>query len=340
MNNTMNFDNFDLDLILGREVEDTRGERLGEVKNLYLDDATGQPSFITVSGPAGRLVAVPAQELSEGTDALRVPFEKDFIEGAPTVFEEHISEEEQDSIYAYYRESPSRNQGLYARDSYDEHREDARLGEDRREDLGREQLREGEDIVLHEERAHVDTVQQEVGRAKLRKYVVTEQQTVTVPVTREELVVEREPIAGGEALRGDHRIGADSGEQVITLHEERPVVSKETVATERVTLGVDQHTEQVTVPVETAREEVTIEQDGRDITREHGFAQDGGGGEGHPPDYDRDGHVGLDDKAKGFLDRDKDGNGVEDARADLHRDYAGDGHGGLGDKLKDIIRNA
>ena len=50
------------------------------------------------------------------------------------------------------------------------------------------------------------TEQVEAGRARLRKYVVTEQQTVQVPVSREEVRVEREPIT--DANRGDALSGA------------------------------------------------------------------------------------------------------------------------------------
>ncbi|QGN58881.1 YsnF/AvaK domain-containing protein [Nostocoides sp. HKS02] len=60
-------------------------------------------------------------------------------------------------------------------------------------------------MTRSKERLNVGTASQEVGRARLRKYVVTEQQSVSVPVTREEVRVEREPITEenrAEALSG------------------------------------------------------------------------------------------------------------------------------------------
>ena len=66
---------------------------------------------------------------------------------------------------------------------------------------------------------------EQVGRARLRKYVVTEQQQVTVPVSHEEVRLEREPIT--EANRGAAYSGPDitESEHEVTLHAERPVVT-------------------------------------------------------------------------------------------------------------------
>ena len=80
----------------------------------------------------------------------------------------------------------------------------------------------------------------QTGRARLRKFVVTEQQTVTVPVTREEVRVVREPIAPGDTV--DATIGEAATDVVLT--EERVVVDKETVPVEKVRLGTETVTEQ------------------------------------------------------------------------------------------------
>ena len=79
-------------------------------------------------------------------------------------------------------------------------------------------------MTRSEEHLRVGTEKVEAGRARLRKYVVTEQQSVQVPVSREEVRVEREPIT--DANRGDALSGADITEEEheVVLHEERPVV--------------------------------------------------------------------------------------------------------------------
>jgi uncharacterized protein (TIGR02271 family) len=108
----------------------------------------------------------------------------------------------------------------------------------------------------------VGTQTEEVGRARLRKYVVTENVTQTVPVTREEVRVEREPIT--EANRDEALSGPDLSEQEheVVLHEERPVVEKQAVPVERVRLDTDTVTDQVTVSEEVQKEELDTDLDG------------------------------------------------------------------------------
>ena len=79
----------------------------------------------------------------------------------------------------------------------------------------------------------------ETGRARLRKYVVTENVEQTVPVQREEVRVEREPItdANRDAALDGPEITEEEHE--VTLHTEEPVVEKRTVPKERVRLDKD-----------------------------------------------------------------------------------------------------
>jgi len=96
---------------------------------------------------------------------------------------------------------------------------------------------------------------------------VTEQQQVTVPVQREEVRLEREPIT--DANRGEATSGPDISEEVheVTLHEERPVVQKETVPVERVRLDTDTVTEDVQVSEEVRKEQIDTE--GLDVDGRH-----------------------------------------------------------------------
>jgi uncharacterized protein (TIGR02271 family) len=94
-------------------------------------------------------------------------------------------------------------------------------------------------MTRSEEQLHVGTEKVETGKVRLRKYVVTENVTQTVPVSREEVRLEREPIT--DANRGAAMSGGDITEEEheVSLHAERPVVSKETVPVERVRLGTE-----------------------------------------------------------------------------------------------------
>lgn len=109
-------------------------------------------------------------------------------------------------------------------------------------------------ITLHEEQVNVGTEKVETGRVRLRKHVVTETKTVEVPVEREEFVVERTPATGTAT---DAPLGEDEVE--VSISEERPVVNKETVATEDVHVGTRtvQDTEKVATDV--AHEEVAVD---------------------------------------------------------------------------------
>ncbi|MFE4976333.1 PRC and DUF2382 domain-containing protein [Kitasatospora sp. NPDC056651] len=102
-------------------------------------------------------------------------------------------------------------------------------------------------MTRSEERMSVGVERYETGHAKLRKYVVTEEERQTVPVRHEEVHIEREPIA--EADRGTAIPGEliSEAEYEVTLHAERPVVRTEAVPVERVRLVTEERVEQQTV---------------------------------------------------------------------------------------------
>src|SRR4051812_26398064 len=117
-------------------------------------------------------------------------------------------------------------------------------------------------MTVSEERLNVGTEQREAGRARLRKYVVTENVTQTVPVQREEVRVEREPITdanAGEAMDGP---AISEEEHEVVLHEEEPVVEKRAVPQERVRLDKDVHTDEETVSEEVRKERIEADGEG------------------------------------------------------------------------------
>lgn len=114
-----------------------------------------------------------------------------------------------------------------------------------------------EALTRSEEELKVDTKQVPRGPAGVRKRVVTEQQHRTVPVEREELRIQREPIRAGE---GDRDVEITADERTIELREEQPVVDKRVVPKERVRIGkeVVRDEEHVSEPVR--KEQVEVEQ--------------------------------------------------------------------------------
>ena len=126
--------------------------------------------------------------------------------------------------------------------------------------VGQHRERAGQQALTRsEEELDVDTKQVPRGQAGVRKRVVTEQQHRTVPIEREELRVEREPIPAGEG-GGDAELSPD--ERTIELREEQPVVDKRVVPKERVRIGKEVVRDQKQVSEPVRREEVEVDQPG------------------------------------------------------------------------------
>jgi uncharacterized protein (TIGR02271 family) len=120
-------------------------------------------------------------------------------------------------------------------------------------------------MTLSEERLNVDKESQEAGRARLRKYVTTDTETVTVPVKKEKLTVERNPVEGA---RSGGTISEGDDIEDITLREERAVVDKETVDVEEVRVAKETVTEQQQVSGQVRKEHAEVEGDVDAASRE------------------------------------------------------------------------
>ena len=289
----------DIDRVIGNDVVDSDGDTIGTATEVFLDDQSGTPEWVTVKtglfGTKSTFVPLREAQLTDG--GVRVPVSKAAVKDAPKVdADQHLSPQEEQELYRHYgvgeqmATTGGRTDGLDDRGT----RTDggtARLGDDL-DDRGQHATRSTEDgpgttgtttgtvgrdtsgpttddaMTRSEERLQVGTESAEVGRARLRKYVVTENVTRTVPVSHEEVRVEREPIT--EANRGAALDGPALSEEEheITLHAERPVVDKETVPVERVRLGTETVTDQQTVNEQVAHEEIEqVEDGGRGRTR-------------------------------------------------------------------------
>ncbi|MGX1509620.1 DUF2382 domain-containing protein [Streptomyces collinus] len=123
----------------------------------------------------------------------------------------------------------------------------------------REAMRGDQAMTRSEEQMHIGVERHESGRARLRKYVVTEEVQQTVPVTHEEVRVVREPIT--DANRDEAMAGPEisEAEHEVTLHAERPVVETETVPVERVRMTTEELTENETVRGQVRKERIEAE---------------------------------------------------------------------------------
>jgi uncharacterized protein (TIGR02271 family) len=238
------------------------GDDIGRVGEVYTDNDTGQPSWVTVkTGWFGTKDSfVPLSSATIDGDTIRVPYDKDMIKGAPNYDAgAPLSEADEQDLYAYY------GLGSYSDGVDSNFAEQARARLDTTGTAGTDTeispqatgSVDGEYLTRSEEQLHVGTERVETGRARLRKVVVTEQQTVTVPVTREEVRVVREPIAPGEAV--DATIGDAATDVVLT--EERLVVNKEAVPVEKVRLDTESVTEQREVTEAVRKEQIEFDGD-------------------------------------------------------------------------------
>jgi len=242
--------------LIGRQAYDTAGEKIGKVGQVYLDERSGAPSWATVNtGLLGMKESfVPLDGADMKGDGVALGVKKESVKDAPHAGQtaERLSGHEEDELRRHYFGG---NGGSAGRDSGSDH--EARSG-----NAAGHQARDGRhgdhdgSMTRSEERLRVGTESEETGRVRLRKYVVTEEQNVTVPVSHEEVRIEREPIAEGTHT-GDAKIGEATDE--VTLHAERPVVDKTTEAVEKVRLDTRTVTEDQTVSGKVRKEQVEVD---------------------------------------------------------------------------------
>jgi uncharacterized protein (TIGR02271 family) len=238
------------------------GAKLGKVGEIYLDDQTGRPEWATVNtGLFGtKETFVPLAQAEFTGEELRFPYTKATVKDAPRVTDEngHLSEEEEAELYRYYGLS---SPGTAADSGVDGHRAADHAGEPGV--VGHDTSGPTTDRAMtrSEERLKVGTQQVETGRARLRKHVVIENVTQLVPVSHEQVRVEREPITEaniGNALDGP---AISEEEHEVTLHAERPVVQKDAVPVERIRLDKHTVTEQQQVNEQVRKEQIELDGD-------------------------------------------------------------------------------
>ncbi|SFT71747.1 conserved domain-containing protein [Geodermatophilus amargosae] len=252
----------------------------GSVGEVFLDDETGRPEWATVrTGLFGTKEAfVPLADATVSGGELRLPYDKAKVKGAPhvDVSAGHLSPQEEQELYRYYGLGTGTTTGqattgqAVTTGTGNRDRDDDGVFDDvQGRTVGHDTSGPTTDNAMtrSEEHLNVGVQRVEAGRARLRKYVVTENVTQTVPVSREEVRVEREPIT--EANMGNAMDGPAISEEEheVVLHAERPVVSKEATPVERVRLDVDTVTEQQQVSEQVRKEQIEVDSDIDPTTR-------------------------------------------------------------------------
>jgi uncharacterized protein (TIGR02271 family) len=243
----------------GSSAVDNDGQKIGTVEEIYMDAETGKPEWLAVkTGLLGmKLSFIPIAEASAAAGEVRLPYDKQQVKDAPNVEPDgELSQDEEANLYRHY--------GL----DYSEARSDSGLpegngGQADRGPVGHDTSGPTTDDAMtrSEEELRVGKTSRERGRARLRKYVVTEQVQQTVPVQREEVRLEREPIT--DANVGDAKAGPAISEEEheVTLHEEEVVTEKRAVPKERVRMDKQTVTEDQTVSEQVRKEQIEADGD-------------------------------------------------------------------------------
>ncbi|HZH23267.1 MAG TPA: PRC and DUF2382 domain-containing protein [Solirubrobacteraceae bacterium] len=252
----------------GENLSDSNGDKIGSIEEIYLDAETDAPEWALVNTGmfGGKSTFVPLRDASEADGALRVPFDKAMVKDAPKMDPNgQLSQNEEAELYRYYgmdysetRSDTGLPEGGTRRDFSDTDRDFDREGTVGRDVSGPET---DQAMTRSEEELRVGKTERESGRVRLRKHVVTDEVTKTVPVKREEIRLEREPIT--DANVGDATSGPDISEEEheVVLHEEEVVAEKRAVPKERVRLDKDVEVEEKTVTEDVRREEIDIDDD-------------------------------------------------------------------------------
>ena len=268
---------------------DKDGEKLGNVNEVFVDDQSGQPTFVEVNhglfGMNSSLVPLRGHDFSG--DDLKLGFSKDRIKDAPDFdSDKPLTPEAQSDIFKHYGLDNAQDVTDY-KDSNLDSKRDVQAGADKDHNLAAgagvagagagvagahanekkeathttdaaaaerkagvadnaaskntaaaHTNNDGE-LIRSEEQMNVNKERVATGEARLRKYVVTDTETVEVPVEREEVRVERTPINAEDAKNYNGTISGDTEEASVTLHEEQVNVNKETVPVEKINLKKD-----------------------------------------------------------------------------------------------------
>jgi stress response protein YsnF len=199
----------------GSTVIDRDGDKIGSLKEFYLDQDDRPVWGAVDTGLFGlRQTLIPLADARPVGDAIQVPFEKDRAKDAPNVDPDaQLSEDEERRLYRHYELPSPEAQGAGSEQDDPErsarHEDDHAPSDDARgadgeargpddEDADRAPARaDGEEpaaeVTRSEEELIVGTRRRVSGKARLKKYVVTEHVQRTIPVQREEVRVEYEP---------------------------------------------------------------------------------------------------------------------------------------------------
>lgn len=230
---------------------DRDGDKVGAIGQIYLDDTTGAPSWVTAkTGLFGSKESfVPLEGARQQGSDLIAAYDKTTIKDAPRVDADgQLSPAEEQELFRHYGLSSSGYSDVEPQTQAVQNTAPVTRSEDSA-------------MTRSEEQVRVGTQTRETGRAVLRKHIVTENVSQTVPVSHEEAKVVHEPITPENYDRSVDGPEITEAVHEVTLHEEVPVVDKKVVPVERVRLNTETVTEQQTVSTDVRKEQIETVRD-------------------------------------------------------------------------------
>jgi uncharacterized protein (TIGR02271 family) len=259
-----------VETLIGQSLVDRNGDKVGKIEDVYLDQDTRQPEWILVnSGLFGTKQSfVPFANAVRSGDGLKAAYDKETIKDAPRADPDgELSQEEEATLYNHYDLDYSESSsdtglptGERAQTPWADGTPDSgRGGTVANDTSGRET---DSAMTRSEEELRVDKVRRPSEMVRLRKSIVEQDVSMTVPVEREVLRVEREPITDANrdaAMRG----GDMTTEEVeLELSAEEVTVGKKVVPKERIRLDKDVVVDEEQVSETVRKEEVDIDEAG------------------------------------------------------------------------------
>ena len=250
----MTFTDLPLDRVIGQNLIDTDGDKIGKIQDVYMDEQTGRAEWFAVKTAwfGNNISFVPTANAYRSDDDFAVPYSKSQVKDSPNCEPDgRLTQDEESMLYSHY--------GL----NYGRERSASGLPEGTSRQTTRRDTSDTSDAAMtrSEEELVAGKRQQPAGRARLVKYVDTEHRNVTIPIQRERAKLVTEPIT--DENRGEALDGPDIRENVHeeTLYEEEPVVGKRTVPKERVRLEKDTDVEEREVGADLRKEKIRTEGD-------------------------------------------------------------------------------
>jgi uncharacterized protein (TIGR02271 family) len=238
----------------GQTLIDNDGDKVGKVEEIYLDQQTSEPEWAVVTtGLFGtKQTFIPIHDATATGDGVQVPFAKSQIQDAPRIDPDGaLSHEEEGELYRHYGRDHS--------DTTTGRTESDFVGDEGGPGHDTSGPNTDDAMTRSEEELRIGTTERETGRVRLRKYVVEDEVTKTVPVRREEIRVEREPITEANADDALDGPALSEEEHEVVLHEEEVVVGKQAVPKERIRLEKDVETSEAAIDETVRSERIEVE---------------------------------------------------------------------------------